>query len=535
MTNGLHLEVAIYRELQRCQPRPWRMGSTEKWPSTENFRDVNHDHDEWAPPRSGRLPRTPEMSTRTITNGLHREVAVYRELQRCQPRPWRMGSTEKWPSTENTRDVNHDHDEWDPPRSDRLPRTPETSTRTMTNWLHREVAIYREHQRCLPRPWRMGSTEKWPSTENTRDVNHDHDEWDPPRSDRLPRTAETSTTTMTNGLHREVAVYREHQRCLPRPWRMGSTEKWPSTENTRDVNHDHDEWDPPRSDRLPRTADTSTTTMTNGLHREVAVYREHQRCQPWPWRMGFTEKSPSTENTRDVNHDHDEWASPRSGRLPRTQEMSTTTMTYGLHREVAVYREHQRCQPWPWRMGSTEKWPSTENTRDVNYDHDEWAPPRTGRLSRTPEMSTMTMTYGFHREVAVYREHQRCQPWPCRMGSTEKWPSTENTRDVNQDHDEWAPPRSGPLPRTPEISTRTMTNGLHREVALYREHQRCQPWPWRMGSTEKWPSTENTRDVNNDHDEWASPRSDRLPRTPEMSTMTMTNGHHREMTVYRER
>ena len=98
------------------------MGSTEKWPSTENTRDVNHDHDEWAPPRNGRLPRIPEMSPMTMTNGLHREVAVCREHQRCQPGPWRMGSTEKWPSTENTRDVNQDHDEWDPPRNDRLPR-----------------------------------------------------------------------------------------------------------------------------------------------------------------------------------------------------------------------------------------------------------------------------------------------------------------------------------------------------------------------------------------------------------------------------
>ena len=40
------------------KPRPWRMGSTEKWPSTENTRDVNKVHEEWATPRSGHLPRT---------------------------------------------------------------------------------------------------------------------------------------------------------------------------------------------------------------------------------------------------------------------------------------------------------------------------------------------------------------------------------------------------------------------------------------------------------------------------------------------
>ena len=75
------------------KPRPWRMGSTEKWPSTENIRDVNKVHDEWATSRSGHLPRTSEMSTRTMTNGFHREVAIYREHQRCQPGPWRMGYT----------------------------------------------------------------------------------------------------------------------------------------------------------------------------------------------------------------------------------------------------------------------------------------------------------------------------------------------------------------------------------------------------------------------------------------------------------
>jgi len=36
-----------------------------------------------------------------------------------------------------------------------------------------------------------------------------------------------------------------------------------------------------------------------------------------------------------------------------------------------------------------------------------------------------------------------------------------------------------------------MTNGLYREVTVYREHQRCQPGPWRMGSSDKWPSAEN--------------------------------------------
>ena len=57
-------------------------GEAELWGG-----DENHDHDEWVPPRSGRLPRTPEMSTRSMRNGLHQEVAIYRELKRCQPRP----------------------------------------------------------------------------------------------------------------------------------------------------------------------------------------------------------------------------------------------------------------------------------------------------------------------------------------------------------------------------------------------------------------------------------------------------------------